>query len=267
MLRNVGCVFAYWASLAVLTPIAFVAMLVTWNTDTSIWLARHAWAPFLLWAGGARLTVEGTEHVDPTRPTLYVSNHQSTIDIPVLFRAVDANLRFIAKQELKWVPVLGWYMWVARYVFVDRGNSRKAIAALGAAARRIREGTNLIVFPEGTRSPDLRVLPFKKGAFRLAIEAGAAVCPVTIEGSGKLMPKSRWTITPGPIRVRIGAPISASRYTAQQVEALIRCVRDQIIDQSLALGGRGGDKDDAVAARGKEGVGEPTVETGRRRAS
>jgi 1-acyl-sn-glycerol-3-phosphate acyltransferase len=242
-------------------------MLVTWNTDSSIWLARHAWAPFLLWAGGAKLTVEGLEHVDPARPTLYVSNHQSTIDIPVLFRAVDANLRFIAKRELQWVPVLGWYMWVARYVFVDRGNSARAIAALSAAAKRIREGTNLIVFPEGTRSSDRRVLPFKKGAFRLAIEAGAAICPVTIEGSGRLMPKSRWTITPGPIRVRIGAPIEASRYAPEQVEALIRCVRDEIIEQSLALGGLGGDRDEAVAARGREGVAEPTVEPRRRRAS
>ncbi len=204
---------------------------------------------------GARLEVEGGEHVDARRPTIYVANHQSTIDIPVMFLAVPLALRFIAKKELKYVPLLGWYMWIAGFIFVDRGNSRNAIASLDVAAEKIRSGTSLVVFPEGTRSEDLVVQPFKKGAFRLAIKARCAVCPVAIEGSGKLMPKSRWTITPGPIRVKIGAPIDAGRFAENQAERLISEVREAIIDQSLALGGKGGNKHDAIAARGREGIG------------
>ncbi len=257
MLRNLFCIFIYWASLIVLTPIAIVMMIVKWDTSASIWMARNGWSPILLWAGGARLEVHGAHNVDPSRPTIYLSNHQSTIDIPALFRAIPVNLRFIAKKELKYVPVLGWYMQVAKFIFIDRGNRRRAVESMDRAGERIRSGISIIAFPEGTRSQDGRILPFKKGPFALALKAQVAVCPVTIEGSGKLMPKAKWTITPGPIKVKIGAPISTAGMTEDDRELLMRKVRDAIIDQSLELGGAGGDRQDVVAAKGSEGIGRP----------
>lgn len=246
MLANAG-----W--LLFLMPIATLGMLVTWNTDTSLWVARHWWSPVLIWIGRARLEVSGREHVDPRRPTVYVSNHQSTLDIPVLLVALPVNFRFVAKSQLKWIPVLGWYLWLAKHIFIDRANRTRAIASLREAGKRIRGGTSIVVFPEGTRSSD-KVLPFKKGPFALAIEAGAAICPVTIEGSGKIMPKNSWDVHGGVIHVRIGAPIDASAYTTDQRDALMKRVRDSIITQNLELGGAGGDKDDVVAAVGQEGV-------------
>jgi 1-acyl-sn-glycerol-3-phosphate acyltransferase len=255
MLRNLFCIFIYWASLLVLAPIAVLMMIVRRDTSASIWMAREGWSPVLLWAGGAQLIVEGSEHVDPNRPTVYLSNHQSTIDIPALFRAIPVNLRFIAKNELKYVPVLGWYMLLAKFIFIDRGNRRRALESMDRAGERIRSGISIIAFPEGTRSPDGRILPFKKGPFAVALKAKVAVCPVTIEGSGKLMPKAKWTITPGPIRVKIGAPISTENLREEDRERLMRQVRDVIIDQSLALGGMGGDRNDVVAAKGKVGIG------------
>ncbi|MBI3181969.1 MAG: 1-acyl-sn-glycerol-3-phosphate acyltransferase [Myxococcales bacterium] len=255
MARNLFCMLVAALWLAVLVPLAALLLLFSPKGNLSIWVARRLWAPVLLVAGGARLRVFGLENVDPSRPTIYASNHQSTIDIPCLLRAIPVNLRFVAKKQLRWVPLLGWYMWLAGFIFVDRGNHRRAIASLGAAAKRIRAGTNIIVYPEGTRSPDGRILPFKKGPFALALKARVPICPVTIEGSGKVMPKNTWNITPGEVKVMIGKPIDTTSFGEGDRESLLRVVRERIIDQSLALGGKGGDRGDAVAARGLEGVG------------
>ena len=253
--RNLFCIFTAVFWLVVCFPLTLLAMLVTLDVGVSIWWARRVWSPVLLWAGGARLEVSGREHVDPARPTLYIANHQSAIDIPVLFVAIPINLRFVAKKQLAWVPLMGWYMAVAGYIFVDRSDRASAIASLDRAARKIRKGISLIMYAEGTRSPDGRILPFKKGPFALAQKAGVAVCPVTIEGSGRLMPKKRWTITPGPIKVKIGAPIDTSCYGLQERDRLIHDVRAVIVRQSLELGGLGGDPDQDVAEPGLEGIG------------
>lgn len=258
MLRNLFCVVVA----AVWTIVGFtgsvIAMLVTLNRDASMLVVQRLWAPVLLWAGGGRLEVSGLEQLDRTKPYIFVSNHQSTIDIPTLFRALPFNTRFVSKKALQYVPFLGWYMTLAKFVFVDRGNRRTAIASLDKAAEQIRGGTSIIVFAEGTRSEDLTVKPFKKGPFALALKAGVPIVPVAIEGSGVLMPKNRWVITPGPIKVRVGAPIDPAPFGNNR-EALMVAVRSAVIDQNVALGGKGGDKKDAVAAAGVEGVGRPAA--------
>jgi 1-acyl-sn-glycerol-3-phosphate acyltransferase len=247
---------AVWMTL--LLPVAFLAMLVTLDRGAGVWLARTWWSPFLVrQVAGARLTVIGSENVDPKRPTVYVSNHQSTLDIPVLFMAIPVNFRFVAKSQLRWVPVLGWFLWIGGHIFVNRSNHRSAVRSLRAAARKIHDGCSILMYPEGTRSSDGRILPFKKGPFSLALEAGVSVCPVTIEGTARIMPKNRWGITPGPVKVKIGKPIDARAYADRGKDALMRDVRDVVIAQSLELGGLGGDRDDFVAARGHEGVGRP----------
>lgn len=244
---------ALWMGL--LFPIACLAMLVTWNTDTSLFLARRVWSPFLVWISGSTMTVEGRENVDPARPTIYVVNHQSTLDIPVLFMALPINFRFIVKEELRWVPLLGWYLWVAKFIFVDRTNQKRAIRSLQLAGEKIRGGKSIAVFPEGTRSAQGAVLPFKKGPFALAISARVAVCPVTIEGTWRVMPKNSFNVKAGTIRVKIGKPIDAAAFADLGRDALLKAVRDQIIKQSLEMGGPGGDPSDSIALRGKEGIG------------
>ena len=200
-------VHATWITL--LFPFAVVATLLHPKSG-AVWMARDIWAPFLVWMSGAKLVVHGQQNVDRTRPTVYVSNHQSTFDIPVMFVALPVNFRFVAKQQLRWVPVLGWYMWLAGHVLIDRSNRARAIARLQKAGRKIRKGTSILMYAEGTRSPDGRILPFNKGPFALALEAQVAVCPVTIEGTGRLMPKNSWRIeTGGEIHVKIGKRIDA----------------------------------------------------------
>lgn len=240
MLRNAFCVFIaiFWTAL--LFPVVSVVMLLTFDSSASMWVVKVAWSRVLLWAGGARLEVRGTENVPVGGPLIFVANHQSTIDIPTLFAAIPTDFRFVAKKALMYVPILGWYMWMAKFVFVNRSHRREAIASLEQAALRIRGGISIVMFPEGTRSESLRILPFKKGPFALAMRAGVPIVPVAIEGSGKLMPKNSWNITPGPIRVSIGRPIDPVQFGDDR-DRLLRVVRSAIIDLNLGLGGLGAD--------------------------
>ncbi|HEX5749076.1 MAG TPA: lysophospholipid acyltransferase family protein [Archangium sp.] len=253
MLRNLLCMVVAVVATAIFFPMTVVVALVTLNPGATVWVARRLWSPILIAAGGAKVVVTGQENVDPKRPTIYVSNHQSTLDIPIHFVTVPVNFRYVAKHQLKYVPLIGWYLWFAGHIFVNRSRRDKAIASLDAAAAKIRAGTSVFLYPEGTRSDDGSVLPFKKGPFALALKSRVPVVPITIEGSGSVMPKNSWNIKPGPVYVKIGKPIDTTGFDEDDREGLARAVRDVIIQQSLELGGKGGDPDRATAAAGVEG--------------
>ena len=254
VLHTLFCIFITGFETVVLFPVAMLMMLLTWRRDGEMWLVANVWSQVLIWAGGAKLEVIGKENLDPHRPTIYICNHQSTLDAPVLFKALwPVPFRYVSKHTLKYVPVTGWYLMVGGYIFINRSNRRAAVATLDAAAEKIRAGTSIVVFPEGTRSETGDILPFKKGPFALAVKAGVAICPVTVEGSGKVMPKNSWRITPGPVRVKIGSPIDPTPFGRDRA-ALMHAVRDVMITQSLALGGQGGDRATDVAAEGEEGT-------------
>ncbi len=260
-LHTVYCIFITAFATVVLFPVALLMMLFNWSRDGEMWLVAKVWSQILIKSGGATVEVIGRENIDPKRPTIYVSNHQSTLDAPVLFWGLwPVRFRFVAKHTLKYVPVMGWYLLLARYIFIDRSNHRTAVQTLDAAGARIRAGTSIVVFPEGTRSDTGAILPFKKGPFAVAVKAGVAICPVTIEGTGSVMPKNSWSIQPGPVKLMIGPPIDPTPYGDDR-ETLARVVRDAIIAQSLLLGGKGGDRDNAIAERGKEGIGQRRAES------
>jgi 1-acyl-sn-glycerol-3-phosphate acyltransferase len=242
MLRNWFCIFIAGAATAALFPLTVLSMVTSllfrFRRTGAMWVVRRLWSPTLLWAGGAKLVITGLEHIDASQPMIYASNHQSTIDIPVLFRALPVDVRFAAKKSLSYVPFLGWYMWLANFIFIDRQNRHTAVKSLREAGERIRSGVSIIMFPEGTRSETNHVLPFKKGPFALAVEANVPIVPIAIEGSGKLMPKNSWNITPGPIYVSIGKPISVSQFAGDR-EALMQAVEGAVVAQNIALGGLG----------------------------
>lgn len=228
---------------ALLFPCAMLSMLFTLDTTTSLWWARRLWSPGLLAFGGVDLQISGQENIDPTRPMIYASNHQSAADIPALFVAIPLNFRYVCKSQLKWVPFIGWYLMAAKFVFVDRGNRASAIASLDKAGKQIREGTNIVIYPEGTRSRDGSILPFKKGPFALALKARVPVVPVTIEGGQRLMPKGSFRVHPTTLKVKIGKPIDTTGYGDEERERLANDVRAVVIQQSLELGGPGASKD------------------------
>jgi 1-acyl-sn-glycerol-3-phosphate acyltransferase len=227
-------------------------MLVTRSGDFSIWLARRLWSPSALCVAGVKADVR-TPHGFPEGPAIYASNHESALDVWLLFCAIPRNVRFIAKRELFRIPIFGWYLALARFISVDRRDRAQAVAALRRAGRIIREGTSLIVFPEGTRSVDGTVHPFKKGPFVVAMEAGVPVVPVAISGVAALNPKGRLEIHPGTARVLVGEPVMPRDFPDKT--ALLREVRRRIIAQHQAIGGLGGDLERAVAAPGMEGRG------------
>jgi 1-acyl-sn-glycerol-3-phosphate acyltransferase len=254
MIRTLLCMLAVAVWTGLLFPLACLLMLVRLPAG---WLARRLWAPVLLWASGTRVEVEGAEHVDPRRPMVYVSNHQSTLDIPVLFAVLPVDLRFVAKEQLRWVPLIGWYLQLGGHVLVDRSKRVRAIASLERAAARVaRQRISLFAFPEGTRSPDGRILPFKRGIFGLVLKARMPVVPVVLEGSASVMPRGSWRFTPGLVRVRILPPVDSSAFGSEDRQGLADAVRKAIIEASLALGGRGPVPDvllpeDRVAAGGE----------------
>lgn len=240
-----GLFLASWTSFWVC--VALAALALTWRPYLSLWLARYVWAPPLLKAAGARLEVRGLEKLDEVPSAIFMANHQSMIDIAVVFAALPVGLRFVAKRVLLFVPFLGWYMWAMGMVFVDRNNRQQAIDSLRRAMSLLKGGAYVMTFPEGTRSRDGRVLPFKKGLFVLAIESGVPIVPVAIEGAQKVLASDGFQVRPGTIRVSIGDPIATQDLRLEDRDELIRQVRDQIIDMNAALGGKGGDKTTPVA--------------------
>lgn len=208
-------------------PVAMLLRLA--GTRLPLRMASWYWAPLLLGGAGARLEVEGADGIDWSRPLVLVSNHQSMIDVCALFRAVPVPLRFALKRELAAVPVVGWYARAMGMVFIDRANARSAREKLRSATTHLRGASAIVAFPEGTRSRDGSVGPFKGGAFQLAIEAGVPVVPVAISGSGAVLPASGFAVRPGTIALRFGAPIPTAGLQPQDRNALAQRARGAIV--------------------------------------
>lgn len=217
--------------------VALALRVLTGREDVPLVMARWIWAPAMLALSGVELEVDGAE-IDWSKPHIFVMNHQSALDVPAAFQALRANLRFIAKKELARVPFLGWYMTATGMIFVDR-EKRSAARSLERAGRRIREGASIIAYPEGTRSRDGYMRPFKKGVFVVALEAGVPIVPVAVHGSYDLMPSDGFRLRPGKVRLRIGEPIDTLPYRELGRDALVERVHGTILDMNTRLGGRG----------------------------
>lgn len=213
-------------------------MLITRSGDLPIWLGRHVWAPLGLWLAGARLDIVRAP-APPPGPVIFAANHESALDIWTMFVAIPRSFRFIAKEELFRLPVFGWYLRLGGHIPVDRTNRLRAVASLRHAAETVRGGTSIIVFPEGTRSRDGRIQPFKKGPFVIAKDAGVPVVPIAISGSGAVTPSKVVAVHPGTIRVAAGEPIDPALFPDK--EALLGEVRRRIIELHRSLGGLGGE--------------------------
>lgn len=172
------------------------------------WCAR-TWSRLILATTGVRVTVTGAERLEPGRTYVFVANHQSIYDIPILFWSLPYQLRIIAKDSLGRFPFLGWHLRRTGHMLVDRRRPARA-AIFSWASRLTSRGLSLIVFPEGTRSRDGRVGRFKGGGFLLALEAGLAVVPLSVVGSRHVMLKGRLATYPGHVHLVVHEPIDTS---------------------------------------------------------
>lgn len=182
------------------------------------------WADRILRRAEIDLHVHGLEHVDPKVTCVVMSNHQSHFDIFCLFKAFPGVLRMVAKVELSRVPILGGGMTASEFVFLDRGDRAHAQNALRLAGERIRSGINVWIAPEGTQSRDGALLPFKKGGFILAEEAGVPILPVTVEGTRHVLPAKHARVHRGQrVDVTFHAPVDPRAFaTRDQVVAEVR---------------------------------------------
>jgi 1-acyl-sn-glycerol-3-phosphate acyltransferase len=172
------------------------------------WCARM-WSRLILATTGVRVTITGLHRLVPGRTYVFVANHQSIYDIPILFWSLPHQLRIIAKESLGHFPFLGWHLRRTGHMLVDRRRPDRA-AIFAWASRLTSRGLSLIVFPEGTRSPDGRVGRFKGGSFYLALEAGLPVVPLSVVGSRHVMLKDRLATYPGAVHLVVHEPLDTS---------------------------------------------------------
>jgi 1-acyl-sn-glycerol-3-phosphate acyltransferase len=194
-----------------------------------------AYKPSRLWCSavlkivGIRLTVRGLEQITPGRPYVFVANHQSHLDIPLLAHAlVGFQLRWLAKKELARIPIFGWALRAARNIIVDRSDPAKAAASLKKAREALAMGVSLVFFPEGTRSRSGELLPFRRGGFLLAAETGTTIVPITIKGSHLVLPRGDWRMRAGEVEVVLGRPIAVEKSGLEGVRALAERARAAI---------------------------------------
>jgi len=181
----------------------------------------QVWCRIVAVTAGAHLRVRGVENIPLGQPCVYIANHQSYLDVPVIFGSLPVQFRFMAKRSLFFIPFLGWFLWRAGHIPVDRGDLRAALANLNRAASKIGEGSSAVVFPEGTRSPDGALLEFKPGAFKLALKAGVPVVPVTVIGTSRVLRRGSLVFHPGEVEVVIDPPLLTDGYTNRTLPELI----------------------------------------------
>lgn len=175
---------------------------------------------------GVHVLQVGLENLDLSRPYIYMSNHVSNLDPPVLIAWLPQRTSVMAKRELFRIPILGRAMRMASIVPIDRSNKDAAISSVRAAADVLRSGISMTVFPEGTRSPDGRLLPFKKGPFYMATETGVPIVPVTVLNTERMLPKGSGKLSGGTATVVFHPPIIPADYATR--EELIEAVRNEI---------------------------------------
>ena len=229
--------YQLYAWLVFLPLVAILTLLFSTLTVIFAWLVNPhfasrvfatTWARTLGFLTPIRVTVEGAEHAQRDRSYVVASNHQSQFDILVIYGWLKLDLKWVMKAELRKLPAIGIGCEKAGHIFVERRNPKQASQAITDALARLGDGIGILFFPEGTRSPDGHLLPFKKGAFRTAIDQQLPLLPVTVAGTRDILPARSLRLFPGQARMVIHPPIETAGMTVDQVDALLQRTREVI---------------------------------------
>ena len=204
-------------------PLLIYTVLVK-NPNALYWAGARG-TMFFVRAVGVRVNVKGAERIPPGT-CLFVANHTSSADAPAVVNAIPRRIAILLKKSLFKYPIVGQAFTLAHFIPVERSKHESAIASLEKAIEAMREGQSFLIYPEGTRSPDGRLQPFKKGAVVMAIKAGVPIVPVACSGAHRIMEKRSLVIHPGEILVEFLEPIDASQYTFEQREELNEVAHD-----------------------------------------
>lgn len=215
-----------WFATIFLAPVAVMASLLGFHDErggtVQQWCMR-TWARSLCLSSGVNVVVHGAEHISTGAGTVYASNHVSWYDIFAL-ASVLPRYTFVAKAELRKIPIFGWGAEGAGVVFLARENRKSAFASYETVARKIEQGLNVVVYPEGTRGASYALRPFKKGPFVLAIAAGAPVVPVVVHGSREVMAKGSFRVRGGTVHIHLLEPVPTTGYDYEHRHELMRTV-------------------------------------------
>jgi 1-acyl-sn-glycerol-3-phosphate acyltransferase len=185
----------------------------------------------ILLISGVRINVTGKENLQSGQNYIFVSNHSSLFDIPIVMVGIPIEFRLVAKRELTKIPIFGFALKYGGYIIIDRDRSLKAMRSIERAVEKIKSGISVVLFAEGTRSKDGSIQPFKRGAFLLASKSGVPIIPVTIKGSSNILPKKKLKIQSGSVDVILDRPISTTNIMNKQDElVLMEKVRNVIIN-------------------------------------
>ena len=226
MLRGILTLLTFVVVTTVLGIAAIVAGLVTGKT-TVVYRMGRLWASAHLKAMGIAPVYSGLEHAEGEAPRIFLANHLSTLDIWVMVPVLPVTTRFVSKRTIFWIPVLGQAMAVAGFIAIDRKDRSSAIRSLGRAVDTIRQGASIILFPEGTRSRNGKLAPFKRGSFHLALDAGVPIVPVAISGTYDVVRPRSIVVRPGPVHVTFAPPVDVTAY-AGNLDGLMTRVRSDI---------------------------------------
>ncbi|MFN0121980.1 MAG: lysophospholipid acyltransferase family protein, partial [Blastocatellia bacterium] len=173
------------------------------------WCAR-TWCRLIAGTAGARMRVHGLENLPRDRAVVVIANHQSYLDIPAIWSNLPLQFRIMAKRVLFYLPFMGWFLWRAGHIAIDRENARSALANVNRAVDKLKEGCSIVIFPEGTRSEDATLQDFKSGGFKIAVRAGVPVVPVTIVGTCRVLKKDSLIFHAGDVDIYVDAPIETA---------------------------------------------------------
>lgn len=219
-------------SAVVYTAILFLPALASCLLDRSNrWNSafQRLWSCWLVRTNGIRLELRGFEKLKRDQSYILVSNHASILDIPGIMSAFPVPIRFMAKKSLLWIPIFGWYLYLAEHVLIERQSAQSALKSLKRASTLLKKGISIIVFPEGTRSGDGEVKDFKRGAFLLAQYSKFPLVPVSIKGTHDMLPRDGWCFRPGTMHLRMDEPIPTRDLSQQESRNLMGRVRNTII--------------------------------------
>jgi 1-acyl-sn-glycerol-3-phosphate acyltransferase len=228
MFRTLLCWVIFLFTTVILGTVAILLSLFDSSGNVPHLVARF-WGKIQLRITGTQVRIQGLENLDPQGSYILVSNHQSTFDIFALLGYLPIQFRWTAKAELFHTPFMGWAMSRIGYIPIERGSPKKAYRSMLRAAEVVRKGMSVIIFPEGTRSPDGNLQPFKKGVFLIALKSQAPILPITIQGTSKIMRKGDWRIYPGQVRIQIDSPIETAGTPAEKEEQLSQRVRSTLV--------------------------------------
>jgi 1-acyl-sn-glycerol-3-phosphate acyltransferase len=216
-------------------PMAIITfLLLPFNYKGKIYhFMARIWSGLVLWIFNVKVEVVGKENINFGKNYIYISNHASAMDIPALICGIPDQIRFLAKQELGKIPLWGWLLKYGGYILIDRRNPKRAMRSVQRAIEKIKSGVSVLVFAEGTRSTDGKLLPFKRGGFMLAIKAKTPIVPVTIIGSHKIMQKHKLEINPGTIKILLDKPISVDEFDGREGEEKLMELTREVINRNL----------------------------------